>query len=630
MISKLLYKKYCELKGIKAVLYLVLSLILSIVFLNCFGMGNLIKSFNRYHLPENKPILEANGWPAGTWENEEVSLKLKRDGTATAFNKKLGLENTHLIWATEGGAINVEFWVTTPSEGLATYALEDSPGLLKFTSKKEACEVLASNQEHETVEFNYTSNNINKIQTENINNKLVEFRRNTTSAYYKIRMRGFDNPFLFTAPSVPGDLQYAEIKNKEKEFYRYDNISHYQTLKGHSKRVNSIVISPDCNCIVSGGNDYSLKVWNQSESLFSLGHTIEKEHSSGVGDVVFSKDGQYLASVGSEAKLWKKSEEGLTFLQDLGHGYSADFSPNGQYIAVGGEYRGKIALWKRNGIEFSRIKTLKTKDENIFIVFSPDGNYLAVGSHHLSIWKKNAGSFKLLDYLHDGTKRSSYSEEYNTNIYVKNLTFSPNGNFLAVGNNRGEILIWRCSKDLFTHYKTIKTKNNRYKVQSIAFSPSNRYLASSVHRDTLINIYSNFSFSHSIKTNFNTNSLAFSLDGKYLIAGSNNYSVNVFLCGKLAEIYQNNRNEMESEVEKIKNLLAPKNEFETENEFKDRLAKGEKEKENIKSKYDLIFRGKKEAFHQEFVLFKKRKEEYIQSKIRESQKEVTLTIDSVG
>src|SRR5205814_4181678 len=66
-----------------------------------------------------------------------------------------------------------------------------------------------------------------------------------------------------------------------------------QTLEGHSDSVNSVVFSSDGQRLASASRDRTIKIWDAAS-----GQCLEtlEGHSNSVNSVVFSRDGQRLAS----------------------------------------------------------------------------------------------------------------------------------------------------------------------------------------------------------------------------------------------------------------------------------------------------------------------------------------------
>jgi predicted NACHT family NTPase len=119
-----------------------------------------------------------------------------------------------------------------------------------------------------------------------------------------------------------------------------------QPLRGHEGFVRSVAISPDGKMIVSGSEDYTLRLWDISGN--PIGQPLHG-HEDRVNSVAFSLDGQMIVS-GSDDKtlrLWGIS--GNPIGQPLrGHeGYvrSVAISPDGQMIVSGSDDK-TLRLWR--------------------------------------------------------------------------------------------------------------------------------------------------------------------------------------------------------------------------------------------------------------------------------------------
>ena len=164
-----------------------------------------------------------------------------------------------------------------------------------------------------------------------------------------------------------------------------------QDLKGG--QLSAIALSPDKRFLATAIHEwkkvYPIQMWNAvtGKRLLTLtGHTRR------IKSLVFSPDGKMLAS-GDESrtiKLWNMdtATSHATFKAPDGF-YALSFAPNGKLLASGG-YGGSIRLWnvtaKQQGLrgkigQYLPTLTLKGhKDDISTLAFSPDGKMLLSGS----------------------------------------------------------------------------------------------------------------------------------------------------------------------------------------------------------------------------------------------------------
>jgi WD40 repeat protein len=75
------------------------------------------------------------------------------------------------------------------------------------------------------------------------------------------------------------------------------------TLEGHTDNVNSVVFSPDGQTLASGGEDRTIRLWNIATG--ELLRTFDK-HTDWITTLVFSPDGRILVSgsLGGIIQIW--------------------------------------------------------------------------------------------------------------------------------------------------------------------------------------------------------------------------------------------------------------------------------------------------------------------------------------
>ena len=237
------------------------------------------------------------------------------------------------------------------------------------------------------------------------------------------------------------------------------------------------------------------------------------EHGDGVRTVAFSPVNSQLVVGAGESniiKLWNL--ENNTIREFRGHTgvvNSIAFSPNGELLASVSDDR-TIKLW--NVQSQQNIATLKEGTRFITIAFSPNGQLLATGGwKHVKLW--NVQTRKIIATLqHD--------------LFVQAVTFSHNGRFLAVGDGSeegpGTVKVWNIQRQ-----QIIATLNGDPKdIKTVAFSPDDRYLASSGW-DGQLKIWnvSNWNLLHTIR-HTGYYQIAFSPDGK-VIASTNGETISL-------------------------------------------------------------------------------------------------------
>ena len=138
-------------------------------------------------------------------------------------------------------------------------------------------------------------------------------------------------------------------------------LSVQRVLRGHTRGVRGLAISPDQRTLASAGLDGKVMLWTIPEGLRI--RTLEK-HTDGVRAVAFSPDGRYLASAGRDGLLciWNvasgRLEKTLSLESPL---WTVAFSPNGQYLVAGGD-GGLLRMWRIDQLGIRPVQLIAETD----------------------------------------------------------------------------------------------------------------------------------------------------------------------------------------------------------------------------------------------------------------------------
>ena len=168
----------------------------------------------------------------------------------------------------------------------------------------------------------------------------------------------------------------------------------------------------------------------------------------------------------------------------LGFCRSIAFSPDGQLLASGTQ--GHLFLCD---LRTGRAEELEGGDGNVSsVAFSPDGTTLGAGTtsgmvDHCTVKLWNVGA---------RAESATLTYHAGGSAYITWVAFSPNGETLATADNRGNVRFW----DLASHRDRVvfQVENSRLvsltkewgKIRSITFSPDGNTLAIAVHGGVIL------------------------------------------------------------------------------------------------------------------------------------------------
>lgn len=304
--------------------------------------------------------------------------------------------------------------------------------------------------------------------------------------------------FALTVPfSMPAFAASAPLTLK----YKID-------VKGSVGWPNLLAFSPDARMIAEGSSENdNLIVWS-----FPDGKSLRRlKYRS----LALSADWKYLAT--DEGIVDMRTGKAVVSLGErFGKAACAKFSPGNQYLAFTTDQPLGFGAHQQVPSGHPRIQVVRTRDGRVLkafgkryvsaLAFSPKGNLLASGHwHNVTLWNSDTG------------QRVAQLRGFGQ--YVYGIAFSSDGDLLAAGTNAGELQIWDVSNRRHLHTIWLGGLN----VSDAAFSSDGRLLAAGTYGNgtlSLVEVASGQLLSQVRTSEFGCGSVAFSPDGRYLIAPS--------------------------------------------------------------------------------------------------------------
>lgn len=318
-----------------------------------------------------------------------------------------------------------------------------------------------------------------------------------------------------------------------------------EVFRGHTAAVNAVAFSPDGKYIASGGADNKVRVWNSQ-----TGETISTyaNFSDAITSIAFYPTERTTmtiaaASIDGSVQLFEASPGVAATLGSYiptGGGpamrsvvFSSDISAGSRIIAFGGD-DGIVHVWDSatslSDASAVPYEGLGNNPHVAALSFSPDGNYLAVA------WDYGLTVLEITTDRVSGVTTANPTAVYSSDDpTITSIAFSPNGKYIVTGNgDTGETKFWdfanRNPRPINGFHDTHTDTNGQHNefIFTVAYSPRGNSVASGGWngvrvRDLAGNMIVNYT-----KHSDDVYSVAFSPDGKMIASASKDKTVQVW------------------------------------------------------------------------------------------------------
>ncbi|MFT3943256.1 MAG: NACHT domain-containing protein [Ancrocorticia sp.] len=263
----------------------------------------------------------------------------------------------------------------------------------------------------------------------------------------------------------------------------------------------SMVFSPDGQYLATAGN--GVRVWNAMTGEL----VMELDEMRYTRSVAYSPGGQYLATAGNGVRVWNAMTGELVMeLDKAKYVNSLVYSPDGQYLTVAGY---GVRVWNAMTGEL-----MKSFEDTMFIssvASSPDGQYLVTASDGVHVWDAMTGELVM---------------ELDEVKYVNSLVYSPDGLHLATAGDGA------CVWDAMTGKLIVTLDHQSSRIDSVVYSPDGLHLATAGDSARVWDAMTG-EFAMELDKKMRASLVVYSPDGQYLVTARDGVHVWDAMTGEL-------------------------------------------------------------------------------------------------